>query len=313
MTKTFFSKSTDIYYHLALEEYLLKHTNDNWLFLWQSEPCVVVGKHQNVNKEINAEWVHRNQIKIARRLSGGGTVYQDLGNVNFTIIKTMPHGQQVNWQTHMHPIYTTLHQMGFPVEYSPRHDLWIEGKKCSGNAEHVYKNRVLHHGTLLYNSDLECLNLVLDAKNKTYTDHSIPSVRSTVGNLSEYSHQYGAVKNWLNELSNRLSHTLELVDLPKNELVKELMEQKYTQKSWILGHFRQYAVEVHFKWQNQTVSLVLNVDKGIVNQIDINECPGYIAEALNLHLLGKAHEYSLYLELLPNISDQFERLVHKFF
>lgn len=144
--------NSDPYFNLAAEEYFLKNFQEDFFMLWRSWPSVVVGKHQNALAEINHEFVRLHQIPVARRLSGGGTVFHDPGNVNFTFIRNVANISEVNFKIFTIPVIEALKKLGVEAYTTGRNDLLIDGKKISGNAEHVHRNRVLHHGTLLFDS-----------------------------------------------------------------------------------------------------------------------------------------------------------------
>ena len=141
----------DIYFNLAAEEYLLKNFTEDIFMIWQSEPCVVVGKHQNLKVEVNLDFAHENQIKIARRFSGGGTVYQDMGNINLTFIEESEHPDFNKFADKM---VSVLASIGVESVADERRALFIDGNKISGSAQFLHKNKVLYHATLLYSTDL---------------------------------------------------------------------------------------------------------------------------------------------------------------
>ena len=148
---------TDPYFNLAAEEYLLKSKNEDYFMLWRNEPSIVVGKHQNALAEIDLLYAREKGFKVARRISGGGTVFHDLGNLNFSFISNGEEGKLINYRKYATPIVEVLGMLGIEATFSKRDDILIEGMKISGNASHVYKQRVLHHGTLLFSSDLSDL------------------------------------------------------------------------------------------------------------------------------------------------------------
>ena len=154
--------------------------------IYRNEPSVIIGKHQNTLAEINHPYLNEHEIHLVRRLSGGGTVYHDMGNINFLFILSGEAGKLVDFKRFLLPVLTILQNMGLPVEYGGRNDLLIDGKKISGNAEHVFRNRILHHGTLLYSSDLTVLENVLRVSPGKYIDKAVRSVRSKVTNISDY-------------------------------------------------------------------------------------------------------------------------------
>ncbi len=154
------SPSRDPYFNLAAEEYLLKQSTDDVFMLWQSSPVVVSGKHQNVYAEMNYRYIREKGILVARRLTGGGTVYHDPGNINFSFIRQGEAGKMVDFTGFIEPVIRFVNSLGVHASQGPKHEIMVNGKKISGNAEHVFKNRVLHHGTLLFDAALDELGLV---------------------------------------------------------------------------------------------------------------------------------------------------------
>ena len=179
---------TDPYFNLAAEEYLLKNFKENIFMLWQNEPSIVIGKHQDVWAEVNLKFVQDQQIKIARRFSGGGAVYHDPGNLNLTFIET---GQIMQTDKYTIQIMNFLKTLGVHVEVDERKGLTIGGFKISGSAQSIHKNRYMHHATLLFSTDLDRLVTSLkstsrQAPEKTGGKRStfVKSVRSPVTNIS---------------------------------------------------------------------------------------------------------------------------------
>ena len=170
-----FSENRDPYFNLAAEEYLLRNTGDEIFMLWQSTPAVVVGKHQNALAEINYRYTTGKGIAVARRLSGGGTVYHDNGNINFTFIRQGEPGKLVDFSGFIEPVIRFMKITGVDAEKGSKHEILTQGKKISGNAGHVYKNRVLHHGTLLFNADMEILHESIRHAGGIYTDKAVQS------------------------------------------------------------------------------------------------------------------------------------------
>jgi len=177
------SNSHNPHFNLATEEYFLKNGDEELFLLYLNEPSVVVGKHQNLLAEINLKGITNNQVKLARRITGGGAVYQDLNNLNFSFIHNCPERDKINFKIFTNPILEALKSLGLEAEFSGRNDLLVEEKKISGNAMHIYKSRVLSHGTLLFNSDLSMLSDCLKNDGSRYADKAIKSVRSPVTNI----------------------------------------------------------------------------------------------------------------------------------
>ena len=141
------SNNTNPYFNLAAEEYFFREFKENIFMIWQSEPAVIVGKHQNTLAEINYEYIRNNNIKVARRLSGGGTVYHDQGNINFTFIVNGKEGKLVNFNRFIEPVINFLNNLSVNAEFQAKNNIIVNNRKISGNAEHIYKERILHHGT----------------------------------------------------------------------------------------------------------------------------------------------------------------------
>ncbi|MCD6178546.1 MAG: lipoate--protein ligase family protein, partial [Bacteroidales bacterium] len=177
---------TDPFFNLAAEEFLIKNTTEPLFMLWQNTPSVVVGKHQNALKEINLKFLQEKNIPVIRRISGGGTVFHDLGNLNYSFINFGHRESLVNFKKYSQPIVDVLQKMGVDAQLIGKSDLKIKGLKFSGNASHVYKNKVLHHGTLLFSSELNILNNSIKVSEINFSDKAVQSNRSTVTNIQSH-------------------------------------------------------------------------------------------------------------------------------
>ena len=189
MIRCIYSPFTDIYFHLAAEEYLLKQGNEDIFMLWQDTPSVVIGKHQRLRSEVDQEWAEREQVHIARRFSGGGAVYHDLGNVNLTFIETTP--RLPEFVTYLQRTLDFLNSMGLMATGGERLGIYLNGLKISGSAQCLYKDRVLYHCTLLYDTDLTALHQALNpapmVDDETLSSvYAVPSVRSEVTNIRRH-------------------------------------------------------------------------------------------------------------------------------
>lgn len=181
--KYFVLTSHDPYYNLALEEYLFRTNEDEVFLLWQNDKTVVIGKNQNANVEVDIDFLRENEIKLARRITGGGAVYHDLGNLNYTFISRGEGG--IDFAEFASPIIKALASLGIVAVLSGRNDIEVEGRKISGNAQHREGGRVLHHGTLLFDSDLTVLSRVLRPDEEKMRSKAVRSVRSRVANVRE--------------------------------------------------------------------------------------------------------------------------------
>lgn len=281
------SDSVNPYVNLATESYFLNHSEEDILFLWQSECAVVCGKHQNICAEIDFKYCLENNVVPARRLSGGGTVFHDLGNLNFTFIQNLKTGldKAVNYKQFLEPIRAVLSQLEIQTTYSQRDDLLLNGFKISGNAQHIHqqKKRVLHHGTLLYDSALGKLNQALHTKGE-YEGKAIKSVRSNVTNIRSYF-ELGESTEFKNSFLEELVKLFGPVShLFPNEIdqINELAESKFSTWEWILGYSPRYKHKRKIEVNGIKINLSLSVDKGEIESIEMinleTEIPVYVQE-----------------------------------
>jgi len=174
-------------FNLAAEEFLFSEKMDECLFLYVNKPSVIIGSNQSVINEVNQNFCHVNGISIIRRLSGGGAVYQDEGNLNFCFIFNKEQGSSPLSSYFLQPVIAVLNLMEIPVEVGKRKDLWLpDGHKVSGTASHVSKGRELHHGTLLYDVDLDQLQKSLTPSSEICCKKATPSVPSPVKNIRSF-------------------------------------------------------------------------------------------------------------------------------
>jgi len=188
-------------FNLAAEEYLFSERQDDILFLYVNEPSVIIGSNQVIRNEVNLNFCAENNIRVVRRMSGGGAVYHDLGNLNYCFITNKTEGKSLLSADFLLPVVETLKLLNVPVEIGKRKDLWLQGGfKVSGTASHVSKNRELHHGTLLYDTDLDKLQKSLTVEDKDESLKGIVSVPSVVKNLKnslQENQESSVFFNWL--------------------------------------------------------------------------------------------------------------------
>lgn len=266
-------ESTDPYFNIAAEEYLIKNTSEPIFMIWQNQPSVIVGKHQNPLKEVNLDFVNQHQIPVIRRISGGGTVYHDLGNINYSFIDFGKAESLVNFAKYSKPILELLQKMGVNAELVGKSDLKIEGKKFSGNASHVYKNRVLHHGTLLYKSDLNILNESIRIKGHQITDKAVNSNRSVVTNISDHLHQEMHIDTFKQKLINYIKsefpeiHETQLNSFQEGE-IQRLVEEKYQNWEWNFGYSPKYSISGTIKQNDSKTKINIHFHKGLIKEIE---------------------------------------------
>lgn len=182
------SPSNDPYFNLALEQYVFDNmSKDNEYFmLWQNDNAVIVGKHQNTIAEINQEYVKEKNISVVRRLSGGGAVYHDLGNLNFTFIVDDTDIKKFDFSKFCNPIVKSLKKLDVEAEINGRNDITIDGKKFSGNSQYTKRKRIMHHGTILYNSNIDVVSSALKVSKDKIESKGVKSVKSRITNVKDY-------------------------------------------------------------------------------------------------------------------------------
>lgn len=180
------SSSTDPYYNLALEEYIFNTADEDCFMLWQNDNTIVVGKYQNTIEEISKKYVKEHGINVVRRLSGGGAVYHDLGNINFTFIAKQNEENTFCFEHFTKHIIDVLAKYQIKAEFNSRNDLVVDGKKFSGNSQYIKNGKVLHHGTILFNSNLEVLVEALNVAEIKIESKAIKSMHQRVTNIKEY-------------------------------------------------------------------------------------------------------------------------------
>lgn len=266
------SDSLNPFFNLAAEEYLLKKTTNEVFMVWVSDPAVIVGKHQNTYAEINLPFIKDKNINVARRLSGGGAVYHDKGNINFTFIRNGEQGKLINFKRFIDPVIHFLNRADIPAVHGEKNDILIEGKKVSGNAEHVYKKRILHHGTLLFNSDIERLNEAIKVKQGKYTDKAVQSKRSNVTNISEFM-KNKTVEDFRDFLFNSIlqneHHNVYEFNVEEKKEIEKLQVEKYSTWEWIFGYSPDYAFTNEFNVKNLKCKVTFHVSKGIIHSASI--------------------------------------------
>ncbi len=265
-------KTTNPNVNLATEEYLFNHCDDDIFMLWQNEPTVVIGKNQNAFAELNMEYIKNNNIHIARRITGGGAVYHDLGNVNYTFISKKEGSEGINFEYFTKPIIEALSSLGLPAVLSGRNDILIGEKKVSGNAQHTSENRVLHHGTLLFSSDLSVLSIALKVDEEKIKSKAIKSVRSRVTNIKDYLEGID-VANFIELIKSFLlkKYAPELIAPPSDEEISELLN-KYTSREWVFpssDYISAYTVTKKCRYLFGTVDMRIEMKNDIIRKIKI--------------------------------------------
>jgi len=265
---------TDPAFNLALEEFVLRQmdTERDYLLLYRNEPSVIVGRNQNVLEEVHDSYIREKGIPILRRLSGGGTVYHDPQNLNFSFVTRYEPSRLHNFRFFNTPVVRILRNLGVPAEMNDRNDILAGGRKISGSAQFSSKGRMFSHGTLLFNSELEELDRVLSVRMKHIRSKSHKSVRSTVANISEFLDRPMSVHAFREFLLQGLirdglvgsQHTLSDSDLEK---ISKIRESRYTQWEWNIGRSPKFKVSRSRVVDGVSLSVNLVVSKGYIEEI----------------------------------------------
>ncbi len=266
--------STNPAFNLAADEYMLTQMKEEIVSLWRNDNAVIIGRNQNAIQEMDLDYIRENQITVIRRLTGGGAVFHDLGNVNFTFIQNHSAGSFNDYARFTAPICGYLRTLGLDAQLSGRNDLLVDGMKISGNAQTIRGGRILHHGTLLFSLNMSKLAGALRPRPIKIESKGIQSVRSRVTNISSHLSQPMTVEEFLAGLEDYLIRTIP--DLTARELTQEekaavtkLMEEKYGTWEWNFGRSPQYAFQRSARYPFGIVDLFLTVKDGTLTQLEI--------------------------------------------
>lgn len=266
-------KETDPQINLAFEEYVFNEMDqdESYFLLWQNDNAVIVGKHQNTIEEINQEYIRENDIKVVRRLSGGGAVYHDLGNLNFTFIVNDRGREQFDFQTFTRPLVEALKTLGVNAEFNSRNDIAIDGKKFSGNSQYAKRGRILHHGTILFNSNLATIQKALKVKKDKIESKGIKSVKSRVTNIADYLEEAYTLEDFKTALLKAMfaNDNLETITLLAAEIqaIEQLKAEKYATWDWNYGKSPQYNLRKERKCDFGLITVLLQVEKGEIKDL----------------------------------------------
>lgn len=290
--------STDPHFNLAFDEYCLQQyrSDEDFFYLWRNRPAVIIGLNQNAYSEVNLNYLDSHGITLARRVTGGGAVYHDLQNMNYTFI-----GKNVSPE----PFVRALRSLGVDAELTGRNDIFVDGRKVSGYARRVWHDREIVHGTLMYNVDIDTLTKVLDAPGSKMEAKGIASVRSRVANLKDYLPQFKSLDEVQSALHDILSGGDGQVPMGPEDYaeVERMAKEKFSTWDWVYGHSREAGFSRKAKLACGTVEVSVAVDRGVMTGISfsgdfLGDKP---AEALASALCGTRFEKTAVIEALDRL------------
>lgn len=303
-----FNNSNDAYFNMAVEEYVFSHFTDDIFMLWRNEPAIIVGLFQNSLAEINIDYVKEKNIKVVRRLTGGGAVFHDLQNLNFTFVESNSKG---NFRTFTQPIIEVLNNLGVDARFEGRNDLMIDGRKFSGNAQCVSNGRMLHHGTLLFDTAMTDMSNALKVNPLKFEDKAVKSVRKRVTNISEHLKSPMTVLQFADLIMKHIMETKEncqIYEFTEEDFaaIRKLRDEKYSTWEWNFGHSPKYSFSKMIRTAGGNIELHMNIVKGIISDLKIYG--DFFAKCdvggFEKQLIGVRHEKDAVSDLLLKVNPE---------
>lgn len=302
------SPSHNAYFNIALEEYLLYQFPEQDIFLlYVNAPSIIVGKFQNTLAEINLDYVKQQQIKVVRRMSGGGTVYHDLGNLNFSFHTLLGGFDFMDFARFTQPVVQVLNQMGVPAKLEGRNDLLVGDKKFSGNAKLARNGKMIQHGTLLFDSDMSVLGDALKMNPLKYVDKAVKSNRARVTNLKPFLPETATTEELKQRLiAKMMSDNPQAIRYQLSEAdlqgVQKLVEEKYQTWDWNFGFSPKYNFQNAKKIPAGFIEVHMDVNKGIIEKAKIfgDFFASNPIEEFEQRLIGSKHEIAEIQKILAS-------------
>ncbi|HEO4751744.1 TPA: lipoate--protein ligase [Streptococcus agalactiae] len=268
--------SNDPAYNVALEAYAFQKLTDidEIFILWINEPAIIIGRHQNTIQEINKEFIDKNGIHVVRRLSGGGAVYHDLNNLNYTIISNNTQEGAFDFQTFLKPVIDTLAKLGVKAEFTGRNDLEINGQKFAGNAQAYYKGRMMHHGCLLFDVDMSVLGQALKVSKDKIESKGIKSVRARVTNIVDHLSDKITVQEFSDAILAQMKEEYPEMDeyvLSDAELseIQAMRDNQFATWDWTYGKAPEYTIERGVRYPAGKITTYANVENSTIKSVKI--------------------------------------------
>lgn len=266
---------TDATINLALEEYCVRNldtSNEDYVLFYINSPSIIIGKHQCTIEEINYAYVQEKNIQVVRRISGGGAVYHDFGNLNFSFITSHTDDNINNFKKFTQPIVEALYTLGVPAETTGRNDIVVEGRKISGNAQFTNLNSMFSHGTLLFDSNLDDVVQALNVKLDKIESKGIKSIRSRVANITEFLKKKITIEEFKSVL---IQHIFKgppktyFLDEKEWEKVYELSKNKYRNWEWNFGRSPEFNVQKIHRYDFGQIDARINVKDGVIQNVKL--------------------------------------------
>lgn len=304
------NKSHNPFYNIALEAYAFRELRDEdeLFILWINEPTIVIGKHQNAIEEINKAYTDEHGIHVVRRLSGGGAVYHDLNNLNYTIISNKTQEGAFDFKTFSQPVIETLADLGVTATFTGRNDLEIDGKKFCGNAQAYYKGRMMHHGCLLFDVDMTVLGNALQVSKDKIESKGVKSVRARVTNILDELPEKMTVEAFSEQLLNKIKeqypdmteYVLSEADL---ENIQNLADNQFSTWDWTYGKSPDYTIKRSVRYPAGKLTSYVKVEKSVITGLKIYGDFFGIKDVSDIEeeLIGLRYEYQDVLDKLRTV------------
>lgn len=302
---------TDPRINLAIEEYVLKNMDiekDDFLLFYINQPSIIIGKNQNTIEEINTDYVEANNVLVVRRLSGGGAVYHDLNNLNFSFLTKDDGNSFSNYKKFTQPVVDALAKLGVNSELSGRNDILAEGKKVSGNAQYSTRGRMFSHGTLMFDLDIDAVVNSLKVKQDKIESKGIKSVRSRVANIIDFLPEKITVEQFRMEILKSIfggEENIQYYELTEEDWanIHEISKERYQLWEWNYGKSPRFNIQKTKRFPSGSIDIRLEVNKGIIEDVTIfGDFFGVgDVEEVAQRLIGTKYERTAIAEVLKNM------------
>ena len=261
------------YYNMALEDMLMNNEeyDDDYVFFYIHKPSVIVGKHQNTMQEINYRFIKENNVTAARRITGGGAVYHDEGNLNYSFVFRRNEGGMIDFEPYTRPVIRALESLGVKSELSGRNDILIDGRKFSGTAQYMNKRKVLSHGTLMFDLNIENMVNALNVDDLKIQSKAITSVRSRVANLKDFLRADMDIYDFRAHLTESFFEGLQMrthnLSQAETERIRKSADEKFSSWEYNFGQSPSFSLVKKKKFSAGIIEAGINIDEGIITGI----------------------------------------------